>query len=230
MRLAPCVTCIAALALCLTACGSDPTPSPAPSDASVAPDTLATDTNPCATVEGLSCACGASLGTWRCAGVMPVCVCMTPDVQPADDRETAPDTRVVCDAGVYCPATGGCVNTLISAAHCGACGNRCASGRVCVDGSCVTPVVDAGAPRDAAADVGCDADTLSDPRHCGGCGVTCSVPSGVTGVVPRCVSGTCRVACMTGVWDCNGNAADGCEADDTYRRLCSTCRCREVLP
>ena len=238
------VALVIALALILTACGASPE---TPSDASVAPDTSADDANPCLAVNGLSCACGAALGAWRCAGAMPVCVCDRPDAQAdtvdASDATDAP--TIACDSGVYCPTVGGCVNTLTSAAHCGSCGNRCQTGRACVNGSCAMPnagVSDARAPDarapDAIADVPRDIDLSMYPEcrtntDCNrslddGCEVnlnTDAMNCGACGircggnparhVAPSCRGAVCSGVCASCWWDCDNDASDGCESDRT---------------
>jgi hypothetical protein len=67
----------------------------------------------------------------------------------------------------------------------------CSRSEVCCDGACV--------------------DLTSDAENCGQCGRACSPKHG-TGT---CMVGECTVdACDDGFVDCNGEAADGCEAKD----------------
>jgi hypothetical protein len=65
---------------------------------------------------------------------------------------------------------------------------------------------------------GCEANLTEDEAHCGTCGTSCQGQGNATGV---CVSGTCGVACPVGSYDCDGNAANGCES--TY--ACSPTVC-----
>jgi subtilisin family serine protease len=100
--------------------------------------------------------------------------------------------------------------------NCGACGAACvfdnASGD-CVDSVCVIDACDAGY-GDCNADGwdGCEADLNTDVEHCGDCATACS------DVYPNatvdCVAGGCEMGdCLADFGDCNGDAADGCEAD-----------------
>jgi hypothetical protein len=60
---------------------------------------------------------------------------------------------------------------------------------------------------------GCEVDLTSDVNHCGTCGTTCPGQDSTVGV---CMASQCGVACKPGRYDCDGNAANGCE---------STCAC-----
>ena len=48
-----------------------------------------------------------------------------------------------------------------------------------------------------------------DPRHCGRCGNACPT---APNTVPLCTAGACGFRCATGFTDCDGMAANGCEA------------------
>jgi hypothetical protein len=56
---------------------------------------------------------------------------------------------------------------------------------------------------------GCEATLDSNVANCGACGEVCPVPSNSTAT---CVAGQCGFECSGTYLDCNGNAADGCEA------------------
>ncbi|WP_156040964.1 choice-of-anchor L domain-containing protein [Chondromyces apiculatus] len=93
-----------------------------------------------------------------------------------------------CSANPAAPlcdlATGQCVACL------GGDGSTCAAGQVCCGTSCV--------------------DTSSDTAHCGACGTSCD---GMANAEVSCTAGACVMgACEAGYVDCNGDAADGCEA------------------
>ena len=52
-------------------------------------------------------------------------------------------------------------------------------------------------------------DFQTDSSNCGDCGITCVVPNSDS----SCVAGSCSVgSCSAGWFDCDGNAANGCEA------------------
>jgi hypothetical protein len=56
---------------------------------------------------------------------------------------------------------------------------------------------------------GCEVDSNADAQNCGSCGYVCALPDATS----RCDGGSCAIAnCNVGYKDCNGMAADGCEA------------------
>ncbi len=122
-------------------------------------------------------------------------------------------------------AANGCeVNLLGDANNCNACGHVCALPNAtakCAGGACAVSTCNAGftdcngAPLD-----GCEAHTSSDTANCGACGKTCSTNNGAA----SCVNGGCQIACNMGFGDCNGNVADGCEANlSTDAANCASC-------
>ena len=89
----------------------------------------------------------------------------------------------------------------------------------CVEGpSYTTPCAAGYADCDGNAANGCEADLTEDADHCGSCGTICSAPGESTAT---CVAGSCGMACAVGRYDCDGNAANGCES--TY--ACSPAVC-----
>lgn len=56
---------------------------------------------------------------------------------------------------------------------------------------------------------GCEADLMTDESSCGACGTTCGGAPSATGV---CGAGTCGLGCVVGTFDCDGDAANGCES------------------
>ncbi len=69
---------------------------------------------------------------------------------------------------------------------------------------------------------GCEADLLSDLQHCGGCNQPCGQP----GTDSQCSGGVCNSSgqCLAGHGDCDGNSANGCEADlDDSIANCGSC-------
>ncbi|MFO0648592.1 MAG: hypothetical protein U0326_20290 [Polyangiales bacterium] len=83
---------------------------------------------------------------------------------------------------------------------------RCASG-ACVVASCTSGYTDCnGQPSD-----GCEVRTGNDVSNCGACGARCPTPAHTT---VACASGMCvPTACEAGFGDCDGDPANGCEAD-----------------
>ena len=125
-----------------------------------------------------------------------------------------------------CCGSAGCV-TSEAVGACGSSGAACVScslanaipacvGGNCEIGQCVVNHMDC----NGLASDGCEASTLTDPAHCGSCS-PCNLPNTIAG----CSGGTCTVAsCSPNYMDCNGLAADGCEANlQTSSTDCGTC-------
>jgi len=99
-----------------------------------------------------------------------------------------------CAAGFLCATNGNCVP------GCNV-GHPCATGQACCAGACV--------------------DTLSNPAACGTCTTMCA---GATNATPACAAGSCGIACNAGFADCDGNAANGCEANTATNPMhCGAC-------
>lgn len=125
----------------------------------------------------------------------------------------------------------GCEQSLDSLAHCGACGAVCSNAgtqtSTCepVPGQsghfqCALTCRPGQGDCDGDASNGCEASFASDRNHCGGCGIVCDYANGV-GV---CTGGTCALlACDEGWADCDGNPANGCEADLSQPSSCGAC-------
>lgn len=66
-----------------------------------------------------------------------------------------------------------------------------------------------------------DFDRTSDVDHCGACANAC--PSEPDNAASVCVGGECELRCDPDTADCNGDAADGCEADLGTPTTCGDC-------
>ncbi len=67
---------------------------------------------------------------------------------------------------------------------------------------------------------GCETSTTTDIANCGACGRACAARANATA---SCSSGACAYACAAGFGDCDGNAANGCEAPLTANANCGAC-------
>jgi Stigma-specific protein, Stig1 len=123
------------------------------------------------------------------------------DVIIPQDRTVPMDTAVCPTATTLCGAV--CTLTGSDPANCGSCGRMCASGEVCMSGTC-TRTCSAPSTQCATACV----DTQTDPAHCGACNQLCSVGVHAT---PACGGGRCGIVCETNFRDCDGNPGTGCE-------------------
>ncbi|MBI5516187.1 MAG: hypothetical protein HY909_20550 [Deltaproteobacteria bacterium] len=125
---------------------------------------------------------------------------------------------LACNAG-FADCNGnpadGCEADLRGAAHCGRCGSACGPGEVCDGGACSL--------RCPTAQTACGGACVfldRDPMHCGGCGNACPSANGVA----LCMARTCGISCSAGFGDCDGSAANGCEANTRTDPLhCGRC-------
>jgi alpha-tubulin suppressor-like RCC1 family protein len=105
-----------------------------------------------------------------------------------------------CDSSV---GTGCETNTQTSAAHCGACGQACAAGKVCSAGSCKAEC-DANLAQCGSSCI----DPSTDAAHCNACNNACPPP--VDGSA-TCSAGSCGIQCNAGYRVCAGNT---CKAEN----------------
>jgi hypothetical protein len=77
-------------------------------------------------------------------------------------------------------------------------------------------------------------DLQTTASHCGSCDRDCAALAGVDPARVRCTAGACVLtgACAAGRGDCDGNAANGCEADLATPERCGACatRCADPTP
>ncbi|MBK8691199.1 MAG: hypothetical protein IPN17_02545 [Deltaproteobacteria bacterium] len=122
------------------------------------------------------------------------------------------------------PANGCEVDTRVTSAHCGACGQACAAGAnataTCAAGRCAATCAPGFGDCDDNPANGCEASLTSDPARCGTCSTTCS---GGTNARPVCGAGVCRLECAAGFADCDGDARNGCEAALDGTASCGAC-------
>lgn len=167
-------------------------------------------------------ACGNECGAYPRLHMVSRCVnggceleCFNPNPQfPTDWR----DCNDVVDDGCE-------VDVLVSAEHCGSCGNACPAGQSCHDGKCGCPAGKRECPWLFGRTICVDLDT--DDNNCGGCGRRCN-PNGdadAGACSPRppsttygCLGGTCgHLKCEGRTVDCDGDlgtlgcASNGCE-------------------
>jgi hypothetical protein len=126
-----------------------------------------------------------------------------------------------CDAN----AANGCETATTNNVNaCGSCANVCSvlngtplcSGTTCAIGSCTAPFKDC----DGMYANGCETNTGTSMTSCGTCGNACTNANGTT----SCTGGVCVPVCATGYGNCDGNSANGCEANlNTDVNNCGGC-------
>ncbi len=135
-----------------------------------------------------------------------------------------------CDAGFDdCdsdPLTGCESDTTKDPQNCGTCSMACVPGGgatpACRAGACGSMLCPIGlADCDDDFTNGCETNLGSSAANCGYCGRSCDLPNATA----TCNGGVCRVAtCDAGFEDCDGNPANGCEADVSTNALhCGAC-------
>jgi hypothetical protein len=134
---------------------------------------------------GNACPTGGTCINGQCG-----CIIVT---GPLAGRFLAPASS---QTGTIC--NGQCVDTQTDPSNCGACGNVCPSGELCVGGACGCGGTSCGPPNTC-----CNnqcVDTQTDPNNCGTCGNVCS--AGAT-----CQNGQCS-GCAGGETMCSGVCVD----------------------
>jgi hypothetical protein len=134
---------------------------------------------------------------------------------------------LVCNAGFRdCDGrfeTGCEADTTSDPDHCGGCNNTCDIPNAavsCEDSECVLEGCLSGYEDCNNAD-GCETNTSNSVQHCGDCNRPCS-RSGATDV--SCSAGRCDPpTCDPAHDNCDGNNANGCEADVTTASACGSC-------
>jgi hypothetical protein len=124
-------------------------------------------------------------------------------------------------------AANGCEQDLVSSLlNCGSCGRACAAvangSYACVSSACTITGCNGGfADCNRTYGDGCEVNLQTNVSNCGACGLTCSFANG-TGA---CSGGNCvLMSCSAGYASCDGNDANGCEANTgTDRNNCGSC-------
>ncbi|MBI5516821.1 MAG: hypothetical protein HY909_23755 [Deltaproteobacteria bacterium] len=144
-------------------------------------------------------------------------------------------TRGACSSVCTTPPTfcaGSCVDTTTNPAHCGGCGMLCparpGATATCARSACGFTCTAGLGDCDGDPANGCETNVLSALAHCGACRAVCSRPN----ASPRCSGGVCSIgSCNTGFGNCDGNDANGCEADtQTQVAHCGGCGRACALP
>jgi hypothetical protein len=147
------------------------------------------------------------------------------------------DACVTCSGPDRGLCSGQCVSLSTDPENCAACGSRCSvanAASTCSAGRCVMGACNPGfADCNVRAADGCEVNTASgDVANCGGCGRRCPAPPvGASAVCNAGVCGVSTLTCPTGLRDCNGVVADGCETSVLGDLTnCGTCgnRCTTV--
>lgn len=131
-------------------------------------------------------------------------------------------TQLDCDK----QPTNGCETTITTDEdNCGGCGIKCPSGKnsgpKCKAQLCFLECLTGFADCNKMDADGCEVSTTNDLNNCGTCGVKCG--TGANGS-PQCFNGNCGFTCTAPFGDCNGIAADGCEANlNNDPKNCGVC-------
>ena len=108
----------------------------------------------------------------------------------------------------------GCEADLAVPAHCGSCSNPCPTPAhataTCASGTCGYTCAAGWDDCDGNPANGCETDLLNDPTRCGSCANSCADPAYAS---PTCLNGQCGFVCDANRGDCDGDPANGCEAD-----------------
>lgn len=109
-------------------------------------------------------------------------------------------------------ASDGCETSVRTDPHnCGGCGIECAAQQECVYDETGPHCADAcSVSGRTECETGCR-DLVGDPDNCGACGNQCPRPAAHQ--ASSCEKGFCRMDCLPGFADCNGDPSDGCEID-----------------
>jgi len=157
-----------------------------------------------------STGCEAPLSVPAACGMCGVS-CSDPDPLCKDLGAAGYGCGAACTRGTQCGSS--CVLTDTDPLHCGGCDRACPSApnalASCASGTCALACASGWGDCDESMANGCETGTASDVASCGACGTACPVGPNA---IATCMSGSCGLRCNAGFADCNGVAADGCEA------------------
>lgn len=153
------------------------------------------------------------------------CTDITSDRLHCGNCNTTCSVNALCSASSCRPCPGSseivcgtngaafCTDVSSDRQNCGACNSPCGVGETCLSGKCSCPLTTCGTQC---------VDTASDVNHCGGCDTACPPPA--ASEVAVCSAGHCSVQCVAPFADCDGNGANGCEANlETSKKHCGSC-------
>ncbi len=150
--------------------------------------------------------CETDISSASCCGTCNgVCGVAAPNCAPVGPTFQC-TTGCAADAPLLCGKQ--CSDPMTSVAHCGSCNVACPpvahGAATCTGGGCGYTC---DAHFHACAGNRCARDT--DPAACGAGCVVCPKPANAA---PVCLAGNCAFVCAAGTADCDGTAANGCEA------------------
>src|SRR4051812_45303037 len=145
------------------------------------------------------------------AAIVLLAAACLPSIDDLDDRRSCGEGQKAClDKCVSLnDPTFGCG----SATTCEACAfpNAHAS---CRDNKCAIAICEIPFDNCDGNDAnGCETNTDTNVERCGLCGNACHTSAGAANASAVCRSGVCGITCAAGFGDCDGNPANGCEAD-----------------
>jgi len=125
-----------------------------------------------------------------------------------------------CDSNL----NNGCERSIRTVTDCGDCGVPCSFANAaasCTTGTCTMGACNADYGN-CTVSPGCETQ-LNTTAACGACNIQCTNSHGTTACTGSAGARVCTPTCSTGWGNCDGNAANGCEADLTTPARCGSC-------
>lgn len=167
---------------CTNTCGSDAECAPGWTCQSVDPS----DCDPGCPPGARLCTCPDPRSE-RCNGVDDDCNGRVDDGADVCGLGSCACGRCQCAPGTLDCLDSGCVDPRTDARHCGACGNGCAPGWACIEGSCACTATLCGTTC---------TNVATDEANCGMCGRACGVGLDCLGGTCVCSGTSCAGACV----------------------------------